>query len=295
MTTNWRSYSRYFPTSSPRRVEGGIKAQSTHGAFGQRWWAKRWIAMLERFDIGQRLNRGRSYARGGQVISINISAGVVRARVQGSRSNPYVVALTMRMLSDDDWKNVLAALSTQAIFVAKLLAGEMPDEIEDVFEGVELSLFPMKRNDMQMECSCPDWSTPCKHIAAVFYLLGEEFDRDPFLIFKLRGMDRDTLVSKLSPEREAGSAPAQPVVMAPQIDPLPVEALAYWCGQRLPEKFFGEVHIPSSYATLLRRLGAFPFWRGEELPLEALPPIYPQASKKGLQIFLTEREEAGKR
>src|SRR5712691_8924932 len=121
----WDFYPR-FPRSTPRAAKGGIKAQSKRGQFGQSWWAKRWIAVLESFNIGARLGRGRSYARGGQVLSIDIDKGVVQSQVQGSRPQPYVITIEVKSLTPADWKKLTAALSRQALFAAKLLAGEMP-------------------------------------------------------------------------------------------------------------------------------------------------------------------------
>ena len=159
---SWREFS-YFKPSTPLAATGGIKAQSKQGGFGKNWWAKRWIAVLEGFHLGARLTRGRSYARRGQALSKAEQASLGKA------------------------------LAEQALFTAKLLAGEMPQDIEQAFAGAGLSLFPKHLDDLVTGCSCPDWSNPCKHIAAVYYLVGEEFDRDPFLIFKLRGVDRDRL------------------------------------------------------------------------------------------------------
>ena len=139
---------------------------------------------------------------GGQVLSIETDKGRVRAKVQGSRPKPYEVAIQVKTLSSADWQKVVRELSKQAIFMAKLLAGEMPQDIEKVFKDARLSVFPEKLKDLKTECSCPDWSNPCKHIAAVYYLLGEEFDRDPFLIFKLRGMNRDEFLRLLGPGRQ---------------------------------------------------------------------------------------------
>jgi uncharacterized Zn finger protein len=187
----------WFGSSSPREAKGGIKSQSRKGDFGESWWAQRWIAVLESFDIGARLQRGRTYARKGQVLSIEVEKGLVSARVQGSRAKPYEVSIRVQQLSGAEWDKLVKVLSSQAIFAAKLLSGEMPQDIENVFDAAKLSLFPSKRKDLDTDCSCPDWSNPCKHIAAVFYLLGEEFDRDPFLIFRLRGMSRDELVERL--------------------------------------------------------------------------------------------------
>jgi uncharacterized Zn finger protein len=282
-----RYYYEFFPRSKPRAAKGGIKAQSKRGAFGTSWWAKRWIAVLESFDLGARLSRGRSYARNGQVLSVDIDKGKVRAKVQGSRSTPYQVAIQVKTLSAADWKKVTQALGRQAIFTAKLLAGEMPEEIETVFTKTKLSLFPEKRNDLTTDCSCPDYSNPCKHIAAVYYLLGEEFDRDPFLLFKLRGIGREELLKQLGPVEEPGQPTEAGVDATADTVPeaLPADVAAFWSGQELPEQFFGEVNRSPVHAALPKRLGNFPFWRGEEHFLDSVEMVYQAASQKGLEVF----------
>ena len=298
----WGWYDDAYPRPSrPRAVKGGIKAQSKRGAFGESWWARRWIAVLESFNIGARLGRGRSYARTGQVLSIAIDKGRVEAKVQGSRPRPYDMRITLKALSAADWKHLARALSQQAIFAAKLLAGEMPQDIENVFKDAGLSLFPVQLRDLETDCSCPDWSNPCKHIAAVYYLLGEEFDRDPFLLFKLRGMSREELIELLG---RAGATATTGKPRTTSITPgmgegpsLPPEPLmsdisSFWGGANLPDDLFGEVRIPPVPAALLKRLGNFPFWRSEERFLDAIEPIYAQASPHGLDIFLGEHGSA---
>ncbi|MCC8999765.1 MAG: SWIM zinc finger family protein [Candidatus Contendobacter sp.] len=259
----------YFPPSQPRRVSGGIKAQSQRGAFASRWWAKRWIAVLESFNIGARLGRGRSYARQGQVLDIQIAAGAVKAKVQGSRPRPYQVSIKLKPLSAADWRKLIEAMAQEARFGAKLLAGEMPADIEEVFQAEGLSLFPKAHVDLKTECSCPDYSNPCKHIAAVYYLLGEAFDHDPFLMFQLRGMEREALLAQLGEEAtdDEGWPPAGP-------EPLPEDPSAFWTMPPLPETPVGSLIAPAKSAALLQRLGPFPFWRGEVAPLESLEPIY---------------------
>src|SRR5262249_28452892 len=148
------------------QARGGIKAQSQRGAFGTSWWARRWLDVLEGFDLGARLGRGRSYARRGQVLSIDVAPGEVRSRVQGSRPKPYDVRIGVKQLTARQWDKVVAALSKQALFTAKLLAGEMPQDVEEVFRAAGLSLFPEEGGDLTTSCSCPDWSNPCKHVAA---------------------------------------------------------------------------------------------------------------------------------
>ena len=287
----YRDFYPRFPKSRPRQAKGGIRAQSRSGAFGKSWWAKRWIAVLESFNIGARLGRGRSYARGGQVLSIDVAKGTVTAKVQGSRPKPYDVTIKVQILDEADWKALAEGLSRQALFAAKLLAGEMPQEIEQAFTDAGLSLFPEKLKDLTTACSCPDDSNPCKHIAAVYYLLGEEFDRDPFLIFKMRGLSREELTGLLGKTQAAEPAPESPVAepaaaAAVPPEPLPSEPSAFWNGTEVPADLLGEVRIPPVAAALPRRLGNFPFWRGQERFLDALEPIYRQASQHGLDAFL---------
>jgi uncharacterized Zn finger protein len=277
-------YRDFYPRSRPRATKGGIKAQSKRGQFGQSWWAKRWIGVLERFDIGARLGRGRSYARNGQVLSIDIDKGVVKATVQGSRPKPYAITINLKPLSSGDWKKVAKVLAGNALFAAKLLAGEMPQDIETAFKNAGVSLFPARSQDLETKCSCPDWSNPCKHIAAVYYLIGEEFDRDPFLIFKLRGITREELVGNL------GSAPKSPAaattIASFEPEPLCADAATFWSGKALPEDFIGPVEPPRDSAALPKRLGNFPFWRGEQPFLEAMAHIYGAAAERGFKVVI---------
>jgi len=278
-----------FPRSRPRDAKGGIKAHSRRGAFGESWWARRWIAVLESFDLGGRLQRGRAYARRGQVVSIAVEEGQVGAHVQGSRPDPYEVRLKVKTLTAEKWSRLGATLAGEALFVAKLLASEMPPDIEEAFRAAGLSLFPERREDLQTSCSCPDWSNPCKHVAAVYYLLGEEFDRDPFLIFRLRGLDREGLVRLIGrvPARtrpDSGPASAAAPVASPQ--PLSADLDDFWKGGDLPEGVLGDAQPPPVSAALVRRLGRFPFWRGREPLLDAIVPVYEAASALGVEMFL---------
>ena len=297
----WRYYEHFAP-SQPREAKGGIKAQSTRGNFGRSWWAKRWIGIIESFHIGARLGRGRSYARKGQVLSIDIEKGAVAAKVQGSRARPYKVEMQVKTLTENQWKRVGKKLCESALFAARLLAGEMPQTIEDVFKASKVPLFPTRSSDIETDCSCPDWSNPCKHIAAVHYLLGEEFDRDPFLIFKLRGLESHELISLLGqyskPEprgfdQRVLTEPGTEVGDAPE--PLPEDPSLFWGGHLKTDGTDEEVGIPKISAALVRRLGGFPFWRGEEPFLDAIDSIMSSASPAGLEVFLGEWQRVRKR
>jgi uncharacterized Zn finger protein len=153
--------------------------------------------VLESFGMSGRLARGRNYARRGQVMEFELGTGKVRARVQGSRPAPYQVRIGVMPLTTAQWRSVTEALGAQALFRAKLLAGEMPHEIEDVFAACGTPLFPRSARDLEMSCSCPDWGVPCKHLAAVCYVLAEKFDDDPFAMLAWRGRGREDLLGAL--------------------------------------------------------------------------------------------------
>jgi uncharacterized Zn finger protein len=204
----------WFEPSRPLPVEGGLKARSARGAIARTWWSGRFIAVLESIIVGGRLDRGRNYARRGQVISMTVAPGMVSALVQGSEVQPYRARVGLAAFAAAQWARLEQALAESAWYSAKLLAGEMPEDIEEVFGGLGLALFPASAGELDMDCSCPDWQVPCKHIAAVFYLLAESFDEDPFRILAWRGRDREDLLAGLHAARAAGAAGADPAAQA---------------------------------------------------------------------------------
>src|SRR5512143_570121 len=226
----------YYPKPKPRKPANGIKAQSKK--FGQTWWAGRWLASLEQLVDPARLGRGRSYARSGQVLNLDIQVGRIESRVQGSRPKPYKVKIEIKPLSEKEWNRVADVMAQQALFAAKLLAGEMPQNIEEAFAAAKVNLFPTYSGDLKTACSCPDYSNPCKHIAAVYYLLGERFDEDPFLIFQARGRTREQIVEPLR-------------ALADQL------ASFYQAGPQL-DAIQAQIAAPEIDSALLKRLGPAP-------------------------------------
>ena len=196
---------RWYPPSRPREVKDGLKARTARGVIGASWWSQRFLTVLESFAMGSRLTRGRNYARRGQVISLEVRPGEVRAKVQGSRVRPYEVRIGLAAFSELVWAKAEIALSEQALPSAKLLAGEVPPELEDLFGAAGAPLFPQTVRELDQRCSCPDGVVPCKHLAATFYLLAEAFDDDPFLILLWRGRDREALLRRLRELRADGS------------------------------------------------------------------------------------------
>ena len=199
----------------PRPVEGGIRARGERGTIGEEWWSRRFIDVLESFADKGRLSRGRTYARKGQVIDLKVDAYEVTAHVQGSEDDPYDVAIGIDVIDEPTWEAIEEVLASQAVFRARLLAGEMPPEIEEVFGAFGIPLFPGASGDLHIMCSCPDWGEPCKHAAAVLYLLAEAFDDDPFLILTWNGRTRERLLAGLRRRETAQAAEAA--------DPLEIE------------------------------------------------------------------------
>ena len=195
---------RFPKPSRPIPTDQGVASRRRRGAFVESWWAERWIRSLEELMDPGRLGRGRRYARAGQVLSLDEVSGEVIAQVQGSRRTPYTVTIGLKPLSDAAWERVVAALARRADLAAALLAGEMPPGIDEVFGKAKASLFPTAPSHLRLACTCPDWVTVCKHVAATCYLLGEQFDEDPFLLFRLRGRDQDALLEGL--RRRTGQA-----------------------------------------------------------------------------------------
>jgi uncharacterized Zn finger protein len=167
------------------------------------WWSQRWLDLLDSYRFKKRLERARIYSRQGNVLSIEFKGAKVLARVQGSEEEPYKVSLSLDPFTDEQWGYVIETMSQKAVFSAKLLAGEMPQNIEDVFTSNGLSLFPFTLSDVHSKCSCPDKANPCKHVGAVYYQLGDRFSEDPFVLFQLRGRTKEQIISDLRQLRSA--------------------------------------------------------------------------------------------
>ncbi|XZO04516.1 MAG: SWIM zinc finger family protein [Microcoleus sp.] len=165
------------------------------------WWTQQWLDLINTYRFKKRLERGWQYAREGKVLSIKFPDQEVIALVQGTDPKPYQVSLGLDPLTDEDWEYVIENMSQRAIFSAKLLAGEMPHNIEDVFAAAGKTLFPLSLSDIRSRCSCPDPKNPCKHISAVYYLLGDRFSEDPFVLFQMRGRTKEQILTALRQRR----------------------------------------------------------------------------------------------
>lgn len=288
----------YAPTSKRPPPARGIKMKEA----GTTWWGQRWIEALERMSVAysNRLERGRTYARAGRTHDLTVKAGEVTARVTGSRPTPYRIHITLEVLSEAVWTKAIAAMAGKSQFSADLLAGQMPQEIDAAFKEAGASVFPAAKADLKTSCSCPDSANPCKHVAATHYVLGEAFDRDPFLLFELRGRTREQVLGELRAAR-AGAVDArtssrshartkkrvethQEVVPSVSIRevagadydklraPLPALRLSF--------------EPPPVSGAVLRQLGRPAAWSADTSPAEMLAPILRAAAERARRMAL---------
>jgi uncharacterized Zn finger protein len=206
--------------AAPLEAEGGLHTRNQRGRIGETWWSRRFLEAVESALVGGRLARGRAYARRGQVLELDVATGLISARVHGSRPTPYKVRVAMPVVRDEEWERIFVSLASQASYCASMLAGELPHEVEDVFAEAGVTMLPSPTSRLTTGCNCPDWANPCKHVAAVCYLVAERFDLDPFAVLAWRGRDRAATLRRLR-ELRGGTTAELPDVEPPPAMPLP--------------------------------------------------------------------------
>ncbi len=274
--------------------------------FGRTWWGDRFLKALERFTDPGRLGRGRSYARNGKILEYRLEGGTVQARVRGS-INPYfgvykepiyTTTISLAPIKAPDWDRVITRLSGKASFVARLLMNEMPEDIDEAVGESGVYLLPHSEDDFKTNCSCPDWSNPCKHIAGVYYLLASDLDSDPFLLFELRGLSRDRLrrqlaasplgkilSAELGSEEVAPVEPASSYYTSPKTQPAAVMThREFWSGaKRLPNR--EPQSPPRVSALLIKKQGDYPpFWNKDTSFIEVMEEVYRRVREKSLGV-----------
>jgi uncharacterized Zn finger protein len=257
------------------------------------WWAQRWVDVLESFGWVRRLARARNYAREGNVLKIEFQGAKVQALVQGTAPEPYRVSLSLDPFDDEQWQYVIESMAERAIFSAKLLAGEMPQTIEEVFTANGLSLFPLTKFDIHSKCSCPDPANPCKHIGAVYYLLGDRFSEDPFVLFQLRGRTKEQIITALRQIRSSQST--VDVESIPTSSEAQLDLEHFWHYDKQLEPSLVVITPPPSSETVLDVLGPIPVKPeaasqanpAAQLALEHLKAIYAQVSQQSVMTAMT--------
>lgn len=301
--SRWSSFGWYEPAPKKPPPEHGIRMKKA----GTTWWGQRWIEALENVLRGDaaRLARGRTYARAGRTHDLVVNGGKVTAKVTGSRSTPYKITIDLAQLGEAAWKKAIDGMARKAQFSAELLAGQMPKEIDEVFREAGVSLFPKQRADLKTSCSCPDWGDPCKHVAATHYVLGEALDRDPFLLFELRGKTKEQVLDALRAARgstsdmsaeKGGKAKVAREAEGHDVPAVKLGKLKA-ADYDKPREAFPSLQFmfeePVTHGAVLRQLGAPAAWEGDASPADVLAPLVRAAAETARRIAMAEPSDAG--
>lgn len=203
---DWDDRWNHYAESKPIPTEAGIATSKSRGRMADAWWSQRLVDLLDSYGLGTRMQRGRRYARQGQLVDFDVQPGQIVAQVQGPRRAPYVVTAAAPSLTDAQWVEIEAAMRARVGFAARLLAGEVPPELEGVFAAAGVALLPTRWSDMRASCSCPDWENPCKHLAATLYVFADRLDADPWLLLAWRGRTREQLLAHLGSSTPTNAA-----------------------------------------------------------------------------------------
>jgi uncharacterized Zn finger protein len=250
--------------------------------FGRTWWSQRWLRPLDELGIefDGRLTRGRTLARDGGVLQTHVDAGAVLATVKGSYWEQYAVTVELPVLDDAVWERVIVELAREALHLATLLANAMPAEIEAVFARAAAPLFP-EMEELIADCACADGVRPCKHILATMYSMATRLDKDPLLLFLLRGRSRETLIAALYARWSGEESDERSVRMDDASGGL--RAARYFTQAPILDDFTVGYEAPTEDAVILRRLGQPPFAREDEDVVAALTPVYVAVTRHALK------------
>ena len=265
------------------------------------WWVLRWLDLLDKYRFKKRLERGRRYATEGNILSIAFQGAEIVATVQGTENEPYELSIYLDIFSNEDWDYVIETMSQKAIFSAQLLTGEMPPNIEEVFTANGLSLFPFSLSEVHSRCSCPDPKNPCKHIAAVYYQLGDRFSEDPFVLFQLRGRTREQILDRLrqirsgkAEEQRSEGAEVQRRISqsSTQDSQTPLNIEKFWQYDEPLDSSLVVIAPPPESKTVLDILGTVPLASSDAQAVrQYLEQVYATASQRAMMSALNREEE----
>lgn len=272
------------------------------------WWGQKFITALESFTDSGRLQRGRAYSGDSRILYFDITKGLATATIRGN-VNPYFgvykephyeTEIKMTAIAAKDWTKIIANMSSKASVVARLLLNEVPENIEDSFTDVGKQLLPYSRKDFHTQCSCPDYSNPCKHIAGLCYRLAGEMDQDPFLLFEMRGISKEALQAELAKSplgktlaAELGDRNLEPESAAsyftrPQTTPASeVPTLKqFWQGQkRLPQSIPFVTPASVSAIAIKKQGDNPPFWHKDSSFIETMEVLYDRVKNKNVALL----------
>lgn len=242
-----------------RRIKDGIEARTTRGAFGKTWWGKQFVTTVEGLADAGRLSRGRTYARGGQVISMEMRHGLIEGDIQGSQVEPFSATVSVATLDAFDVDALMDQVRSTPGMLTELASGSVP-------RALGPRLLPSSASDLDFDCTCPDSGWPCKHAAALTYLAAERIDEDPTRLLRLRGVDLDQLMgdpgearSRVDPDDHFGDRTELPALPDPEFAPAPIDLEASLLRIALRTADVDEIevrHAMNQLTGLYRRLGS---------------------------------------
>ncbi|MHB1317819.1 MAG: SWIM zinc finger family protein [Anaerolineae bacterium] len=264
------------------------------------WWAGRWFRALAQVLDSNRISEGRACARSGRVAHLEVQPGLVLAEVQSSANAtqaPYRVRMATVTFTDAQWDRIIALMGQRAIYAAQLINGEMPEDIEAVFQTAGVSLFPASMHDLGAGCTCSEWPSACRHVVAVFCMLGEWIDSDPFLLFTLRGRTKEQIMSALRAQR-AGQLDSETLQPQSAVEPgamtdpraLPADLDEFWRLDSRLEEIQIRISPPEIEAELLKVLGELSFVENQDVRAQ-LQEIYRRVSERALDLAFQDPAE----
>lgn len=288
--------------TKPRRVRGGIRLSAREGEALGNWIGQRVMRVLEDGVPGDVVREGLEYGRLGQVRRLELEGDAVSAQVQGRRQRAYAVRIGLTAFPPEERDRVIAAMAEQSRYAAKLLAGELPPNIEDLFAPLGLRLFPSTAAEMLVACDCAEAKPWCKHQVCVAALLAERMSADPFLVFALRGLPGDVLIDALRQKRAIAGLGAEiapvhlshvPGVSGVESAPLASLVDEFWNAVPGDDGFEGLVIEPPAVSHgLLRRLGPSPFTESRFRFVGLLATCYDMVSEHVLRGYSADAQSA---
>lgn len=265
--TNGEPMRRPVPLN-PRRVRGGVRLKPQDEKDTPHWVTDRIWRLVERAVSAEVYAEGLEYARLGQTRRVEFEDGQVEASVQGRMSRPYPVKLRLSHFSSEDRDRIIDAMADQALYAAKLLAREVPTNIEDLFAPLGLKLFPSDPEEIETSCSCKEPKPWCKHAVCAAILVAQKLGREPLSIFELRGQSIEQFIAMLSDRRALNNqGPGPTLVYQPQIPGVSDRSASamtsdlenFWEPGGPLDEIDAPLGQPAVSHVLLRRLGPSPF------------------------------------
>ncbi|MGH9625729.1 MAG: hypothetical protein ACRD6B_18155 [Bryobacteraceae bacterium] len=207
--------------------------------WARNWWGAAWVEKMERLAEPKRFADGEQYVRSGRLQALRFDGHIIAARVEAPDEPPYNVRIFFDPFSRGQWESLLAQVRDRAALASSMVSGNLPLEMQTAFSKAKLRFMPERYADLHLECACPDWLKPCKHQIAVWLKFAREFDRQPFLLFELRGLKRPEFLTLLQSRQSAAVAEPEEeafpeITIPPKPEALPADPAAFWSAPELP-------------------------------------------------------------